>query len=445
MKGSIPVILVFDIGKTNKKWLVFDQEYKAIAITFFDVEQTVDKDGYPSENIDLLMALIRNIATAAINNSNWDLKAINFTAYGATLVNTNNGHTIVHEVTNYLKPYPPAVLGKFNTLYNDSEAQLCAETASPLLENLNTALQLYALKQTDPVAFESMQYATYLPQYLSSLFTGTYCAELTSIGCHTLSWNLVKKQYHNWIIQEGIDQKFPPIQSAKQTTSVAIEHMKVWVGIGLHDSSSALLPYLMTIKHPFMLLSTGSWSICLNPFNHNPLTKNELAQDCLCYLRTDGEPVKASRLNAGFMHEDMLTALCIHFNNKKEDYLILPFDQDLFVRVEAKRTQHNPGHVFEPRDWSNYKEAYMAAVLTIVDLQVAKIKLVSSSSIEALYVDGGFSKNPLFMQAIKVRLPQYRIYAAEVGQSTALGAALVVHSFWNNKTIPQNLISLRAY
>ena len=59
------------------------------------------------------------------------------------------------------------------------------------------------------------------------------------------------------------------------------------VGIGLHDSSAALIPYLMNFKEPFVLISTGTWCISLNPFNEAPLTKEELKSDCLSYMSYD--------------------------------------------------------------------------------------------------------------------------------------------------------------
>lgn len=444
MNSPVPVALIFDIGKTNKKWLVFDEDYHAISVEYFEVEQTQDKDGFPSENLQLLKEKMLQIVATVINHTAWDLKAINFTAYGATLVNTDKDNQLLHEVLNYLKPYPAGILKEFNNQYNNEHDLLLAETASPLLENLNTALQLYALKKTDPAVFEKIHHATFLPQYLSSMFTGTYSAEYTSIGCHTLSWDFSKSDYHDWIKKEGIDLKFPPIQPTNKPLSVVYENKNCHIGIGIHDSSSALLPYRMNIKEPFMLLSTGSWSICLNPFNHSPLSRSALKQDCLAYMGIDGKPVKASRLNAGFMHEEMLARLCSHFQNEKEQYLNMEFELEILHRVEASKIEKTTYGAFEPSAWNSYQEAYTAAMLAIVEAQIEKINLVSCDEVKQLYVDGGFSKNKVFMHLLKHRLPQYQLYAAEVGQSTALGAALVLHTSWNSTNLRKNLLSLKA-
>ncbi len=442
---SIPVILIYDIGKTNKKLLVFDQDYTVVDIRYFEAEQIQDENGFVSEDIISLRNCILALTTDFIKNKNWAVKAINFTAYGATLVNTNSVNELAHIVTNYLNPFNDDLLVEFKNTH-DSKDLLSTETASPILGNLNAALQLYTLKKNNPLLFQKIKYSTYLPQYLSSILTNQFFSELTSIGCHTLSWNFEQNNYHQWIKEESIDIKFPPFKSANESLAIVFNNTPLFVGIGLHDSSSALIPYLMTIPHPFMLLSTGSWNICLNPFNRQPLTNTELHHDCLCYLTVDGTPVKASRLNAGFIHENILDKLSIHFKCKREDYLSVSYDRRLKNKIEQKfKEEIILNSHFKPSDWVNYQEAYTAAIFFIVEQQFEKIQLVNSETIKHIYVDGGFSKNDLFMHMLKDKLSGYHLLAAEVGQSTALGAAIVLHHFWNQKNIPNNLIQMRSY
>jgi len=37
------------------------------------------------------------------------------------------------------------------------------------------------------------------------------------------------------------------------------------------------------------------------------------------------------------------------------------------------------------------------------------------------------------------------VFASEIAQASALGAALVIHEHWNAKPIPQQLIALKRY
>ena len=89
--------------------------------------------------------------------------------------------------------------------------------------------------------------------------------------------------------------------------------MKLSVGVGLHDSSSAIIPYTINFTEPFVLLSTGTWSISMNPFNDKPLTFEELQNDCLCYMQYKEKPVKAARLFSGNEHEVQTKRLAEHF------------------------------------------------------------------------------------------------------------------------------------
>ncbi|RYE26823.1 MAG: carbohydrate kinase, partial [Sphingobacteriaceae bacterium] len=62
-----------------------------------------------------------------------------------------------------------------------------------------------------------------------------------------------------------------------------------------------------------------------------------------------------------------------------------------------------------------------------------------------LYVDGGFSKNEIFMQLLAQKFPDIQVWAASVAQATAVGTALAIHKTWNYKDLPNNLIKLKRY
>jgi len=89
--------------------------------------------------------------------------------------------------------------------------------------------------------------------------------------------------------------------------------------LGIHDSSSSLAPYFAASKGKFVLISTGTWCINMNPFNSEKLTAEQLDHDCLCYLSITKEPVKSSRLLWGTFTMSAVMKLNEHFN-KDWDY-----------------------------------------------------------------------------------------------------------------------------
>ena len=156
-----------------------------------------------------------------------------------------------------------------------------------------------------------------MPQYLSFLITDKALADITSIGCHTQLWDFNKNDYHHWVKEEGLVAKLGEFTPADSSLDITYEGKKYKVGVGLHDSSAALIPYLENFNTPFVLLSTGTWCIALNPFNQDPLTAAELKQDCLCYMHFKCKAVKASRIFAGNEHEQQLKRIADHFEDRK--------------------------------------------------------------------------------------------------------------------------------
>ena len=48
----LPVLAIFDIGKTNKKIFLFNEQYKIVFEESVTMAETVDEDGFPCEDIN---------------------------------------------------------------------------------------------------------------------------------------------------------------------------------------------------------------------------------------------------------------------------------------------------------------------------------------------------------------------------------------------------------
>jgi len=285
--------------------------------------------------------------------------------------------------------------------------------------------------------FEKIKFSLHLPQYLSSRFSGEAYSELTSIGCHTSLWDFSKNNYHNWVTENNIHLKLAPLMQAGSCFTKNQHNHLIQVGIGMHDSSAALLTYLHLFPEPFLLLSTGTWCISLNPFNDQPLTHEELNQDCLCYLTNTGKAVKASRLFAGKWHEEMVNKMASHFQLKPEYFSEIKYRPEIIKQPTAD---------VDLNQYSSTEEAYHNFMYQLVKLQAASSKLVlEKTNIKNIYVDGGFSKNEIFMYLMADFFPSKNMYAASVAQASAFGAAIVIHNIWNDTPLPNNLVKLHHY
>ena len=81
--SALPVIAIFDVGKTNKKLFLFDEHYKIVYEKSARFLETVDEDGFPCENIESLRLSIFDSLTEVSRLKQFDIKAVNFSAYGA--------------------------------------------------------------------------------------------------------------------------------------------------------------------------------------------------------------------------------------------------------------------------------------------------------------------------------------------------------------------------
>ncbi|TYR38047.1 carbohydrate kinase [Sphingobacterium phlebotomi] len=443
-----PVVAIFDVGKTNKKLFLFDEHYDIVFERSARFLETVDEDGDPCENLESLRLSVFDSLHEVFRLDEFDIKAINFTSYGASLVYLDESGRPLTPLYNYLKAYPKALEERLHTAYGGVE-EFSLATASPALGSLNSGLQLYRLQQEKPDVYEKMKYAVHLPQYLSFLVSGQIYSDMTSIGCHTALWDFAKNGYHQWVKDSGIENKLAPVVKGDEVFSAAFPGSTYKVGVGLHDSSSALIPYLLNFHEPFILISTGTWCISLNPFNEKGLTREQLEKDCLFYMTYAGTPVKASRLFAGYEHEVQTKRIAEHFQVTTGRFKHIEIDWKIIDKLSGGKEIPANLDAFGQVNLSSfvdYVEAYHAFMTYLVAAQIASTRLIlAEKRIKRIFVDGGFSKNSIFMNLLARTFGNIEIYAASMAQATAIGAALVIHDQWNTQPVPSDIIELRYY
>ena len=441
--------LIFDIGKTNKKVFVFDNTYKIIHEESHRISEIKDEDGDPCDDLDSLIEWVTTTAKNILSNREFRIGAINFSSFGASFVHINELGKPILPLYSYLKPLSSELKNKFFDDYGGAE-KISRETASQVLDSLNSGLQLYRLKYEKSLT-QKPGYSLHLPQFLSYLITRKVYSDITSIGCHTMLWNFEKHDYHEWVNKEGIIKRLAPIYPSSQLLDADRKWGHLKAGVGLHDSSSAIIPYLAAFREPFALISTGTWAISLNPFNSSPLTSWELQKDCLSFLSYKKKQVKASRFFAGHEHEENEKRIAEHFNKRDNYYNTVLFDKEIVSRLtnsfkQDERTEFEPGSCMfagrNVRDFATYEKAYHQLIMDIVQLQVCSTDLVLyGSDVRKIFVDGGFSKNPVYMHLLAKRFAGYEVYAASVAQASAIGAALAL----NTGKVPTDIVNVMRY
>ena len=427
--------LVFDIGKTNQKYFVFNTENKILKREKVTIPKVLDEDGHIAENIEGITTWLREIFDLTMTSDKFKIDKVSFSGFGATLVHLDENKKVVTPVYDYHKLIDDNTFKEFYAKYGP-ESNFSIQTGSRNLGMLNSGKQLYWIKHKRPHLFNKIRHTLHLPQFLSHVFTGELHSEFTSIGCHTDLWDFQKNDYHQWVKSEGIDKLFPKIVDTSKTITKKIGGRRISFGIGIHDSSSALLTYLLKGKESFLLLSTGTWCINFNPFSNTSIfDENQVASGATAYMKIDGSPVKTSRLFLGGEHKMKVKKLAKFFQVPKFYHLSLGFNKELYEEYIVNSKNHfrwryldnSNAPVDDQLNFFSFEIAYHQLINELIDLLKLKIDLICETLPRKIYVDGGFSDNSIFLSLLKIKFPNQKIKAKPTSYACALGASMLLN------------------
>ncbi len=106
--NRIPSIAIYDVGKTNKKLILFDEQYKVVYEESIQLAEIKDEDGFSCEDVVALTTWVKNTFAQINNDPRFEIKAVNFSGYGASFVYLDENKNVIPPLYNYLKPFPPA-------------------------------------------------------------------------------------------------------------------------------------------------------------------------------------------------------------------------------------------------------------------------------------------------------------------------------------------------
>ncbi|WP_154368068.1 FGGY family carbohydrate kinase [Maribacter luteus] len=432
------VIAVVDIGKTNKKIFLFDDSFNVVSQNYRQFNEVKDDDGFPCDDLDAIEEWILSEIRRIQSEGNYKIKAINFSTHGASLVYLNEKGERLTPLYNYLKPLE---LADYSFIYdtNGGVGEFSRQTASPAYGMLNAGMQMIWLKNKKPDVWKNVKYILHYPQYLSYLFTKEITADYTSIGAHTAIWDFDHMQYHKWLKDEGIS--LPEPCNGKVAIKAEVNGEPIAIGSGLHDSSSSLIPILESNgDDDFVLLSTGTWIIAMNPFSKETLTAHQLKNNCLCFMTPLKKQVKSSMQFLGHVHELNTKAFCDYYDLPENYFLNVGLNKKLCEDIIREGRQvFFPNKVPEDymadlgqlKRYDSFEKAYHQLVYEISYLVFEGIQLIldSDSNLRSIYITGGFNKNDIFVECLSQMLPEQKIKFPNVRNASALGAALLMKQY----------------
>ena len=115
--AALDVIAVFDIGKTNKKLLLFDPDYNIVYEENACFDEISDEEGDRCENLQSIEVFVFENLKKIQERTSVQVRALNFCTYGASFVHTGSAGKPLTVLYNYLKAYPNDLLRQFYERY----------------------------------------------------------------------------------------------------------------------------------------------------------------------------------------------------------------------------------------------------------------------------------------------------------------------------------------
>ena len=442
--------LIFDVLYQHLNVTVFDQDYNVLFHKTEPKYYSQDEDGHKCEDLQALVAWVQENYKIHTSSSEYSISAVNFNSYAGALVHLDANHKPLMPVYDIDKPFGyktkkalVEVFEKYHELGNEIQVTEISFEAG--------ALQLFWIKENKNEIFHRIKSSLSIAQFLQFTFTGTIQHDHTSVGCHSGAWNFDRNSMHKWLVESHINSYNLPIVKSNSTVKVG----DISYGAGLYSKVSELQPFLDFDDEQFILLSTGAWTVCINPFNTAKASKSDRRNNCFNILDTDGKRIKMARLFSGNEHTRQIQHLAKHFGLDGNHCFDIEYD-DTIVRRLRKNTQQvtpdgtNLGHMLDSpfmernlNQFSSIEEAYHQFIMDLVAQQIASIRLTADHQINRkIYVEGGLAKNSVFMELLSEAFHDKAIYKVGFEDTAALGAAMLISDTWGAGKFSPEMLQL---
>lgn len=451
-------IAVIDIGMTNKKVAVYDDRLAQVDAVYRTFEPLM-VDGL--ETHDLAAMEDWFLAQLSAFASKYPIKAISVTTHGATSVCVGADGRPSLPCVYYTHEPGDEFHDRFYAAFGSPE-ELQARTGTPYLKAMiNPAKGIFFAKERFPEGFAATKLLLNYPQYWGYRLTGVAGAEGTYAGCHSYLWNYGEHRWSDVAEKLGIVPLMPAklqkswavlgtvSDEAAAKTGLATD---VIVTMGIHDSNSSLLPHFAKKGETgFVLNSTGTWCVIMNPVERYGFAPDELGKVVFFNQSAFMKPVKTAIFLGGMEFEEWSKIIARSSGGSG----FPPYDDALYRKVLAERRLFllpelvpgsgqfpgsKPRYVEDDVEYSiedirsgkrvppslrDYETGMAALRISLVVQTLVALGRAGLADGAELYTEGGFRKNEAYNLLLSSALPANRAYLTDIAEATALGAAMM--------------------
>ncbi len=411
--------VVFDVGKSNAKILIFDKNLKIKKIIKSKYPKTkVNKNLFIKDINFLIMWFKKNLY---LLSKNYKIDKIVTSAHGAAFGLVDRNDKPIFGVMDYESNFD-SVLKEFIKIKPSFK-----ESLSPVSEKgLNLGKQILFLKLKKQKIFKKTKYILLLPQYISWIFSGKYSSEISYLGNHTHLWNFKKKSYSSFTKRLKIQNKFPKINSAWKTLGFysldqRLKDDKIKIINGIHDSDASYLLFIKSKFKKFNLISSGTQIVTMNASTSSKYLKD--GKEMYGGINIFGKTVPTIRFMGGREYEFLKQKLKI---NKKYE----KFEPSFFSKKKFLYPSYGVGGPFSKMkgNYINFiKEngniRYMAIITYISFVLNYSMDLLKCK--DSIIITGPLIHNHNILKILNSLRGKQKIYLSSNQEGTGLGASLL--------------------
>ena len=458
-------IAVLDVGKTNKKVLLYDLELNLLEISKAAFPEE-EKNGLmlekPKEIFDWFCESLSQFS------GHYDIKAISVTTHGATIVCVDDKGDISAPPLSYTNTTEAGFADEFFDLFGGREHLQQTTGTAEIGELINTGKMIYYLKKNFPDDLERTRWILHFPQYFVYMLTGIAGAEPTMLGCHSYLFDPAEKVYSEVAHKLGvIDKLSSRINNSWEMAGKLTPDICKRTGVsddcvvtfGVHDSNSSLIPYLISQKGKFVLNSTGTWCVAMSPAESISFDAEELGKLVFYNMDVFNDPVKTSIFMGGMEYQTYMEL----FNQRFPDMELPAFTAELYSSVleqcnefilpsvakgagifpssSPRLVQADKEFTLEdiqsgkagPDFMADFERACAILIYSLAIQTTKAFEYVGMEDGDTVFVEGGFRLNQPYLTVLNAIYPASKIYTTDLKEATAIGAAILALALIENK------------
>jgi sugar (pentulose or hexulose) kinase len=458
-------IAVIDIGMTNKKIAVYDNslcrleaKYQNFKPRMIGALETHDLDAME----EWFIAELKNFA------AKYPIKALAVSAHGATFVCTGKDGRNALPCVYYTHEPGENFDRHFYECFGEAQ-ELQVRTGTPAFKAMiNPAKGLFFAKEQFRDEFRNVTAILPYPQYWGFRFTGKMGIETTYMGNHTYLWdqvdNCLSSVAHKLEIDSLIpDKLYKPwdiLGTIKQELAEKTGlHKDTIVTMGIHDSNSCLLPHFSKKgERGFILNSTGTWCVIMNPVDEYGFMPDELGKVVFFNISAFGSPLKTAIFLGGLEFEMWSEVFQKKHNrndtpgwneslyrsvlNEKKLFLLPELTQGSgqFPLSKARIVEDGKDYFFDdsksdPPCFDDFEKSIAVLRLSLVMQTLTALERAGIKKGQELFIEGGFRKDESYSRLLASALADNRVYLTNIDEATALGAAMTAKMALSGKTV----------